>query len=237
MITSENSTKIASALTSFVRNHPDRVRIRFSGGGDDVPFTANPETMDCSGIVCPQQTGKTKNCGTCTLCWTSKMNITFLGHSRALNEDHHALTNGTTIFLKTVKDVADTKNTLKMSSNDKLGKKIVKGAWKDSYFMTLTLEERATCPRSCTHWDDCYGNGMRFAQRMKTDGLMESIEAELAALSPKKKFTIRLHVLGDFYSVEYVEFWDRMMKTYDNITIFGYTAHAVDNSHLFEEAS
>src|SRR5262249_24811065 len=30
---------------------------------------------------------------------------------------------------------------------------------------TLTLEERATCPTTCRHWRDCYGNKMHRAQR------------------------------------------------------------------------
>jgi hypothetical protein len=232
MIQERDSKLIGEALTKFVQKWPTRVRIRYSNGGDDHFMTANTEGMKASGIVCPQQTGKTKNCGTCCLCWTITKNITFINHSRPMKKDHHSLVNGTTVFLKTLRSVEEVKTVLKFSSNDKLGKKVVKGVWKDHKFLTLTLEERATCPPSCKHWDDCYGNGMRFADRIKIEGLMEAIERDLAALPKNKMFVIRLHVLGDFFSTEYVEFWDRMVEKFDNIKIFGYTAHPVNNDHL-----
>ena len=99
MITNSESRKIAAALTRFAQNHPDRVRIRRSGGGDDAPFSANPETMNATGFVCPAQTGKTANCGSCgLLCATAKKNVTFLGHARALKDDHPAIVKGTTVF-------------------------------------------------------------------------------------------------------------------------------------------
>ena len=71
---------------------------------------------------------------------------------------------------------------------------------------------------------------MHLAKRISTAGLMEKIESDLEALNPKKDYAIRLHVLGDFYSVEYVEFWNQMLDRFSNIKIFGYTAHAIDNS-------
>lgn len=237
MITASESRKIARALTRFCRMYPNRVRIRYSGGGDDHGFTANPESMNASGFVCPQQTGKTKNCGTCgLLCATAKKNVTFIGHARKLKSDHPAIVNGTTVFMNsklTSMNPLESKCVLKQSSNDKLGKKVEKGAWKDFIFLTLTLIERETCPISCPHWFDCYGNNLHRSHRFNTNGLMEAIERDLEALNPKKNYVIRLHVLGDFYSVEYVEFWSRMMNKFSNIRIYGYTAHAVDNSHLF----
>lgn len=236
MISAMESKKIAEALTTFAQNHPDRVRVRFSNGGDE-PFAANSEAVDADCFICPQQTGKVKNCGDCGLCWTTSKPVKFLGHSRPMKDDHHSVVNGNTVFLKTIKTVDEVKTVLKTSTNAKLGKKITRGIWKDHTFLTLTLEERKTCPRSCAHWSDCYGNGMRFAQRIETDGLMDAIERDIQNLNPNKNYAIRLHVLGDFYSVEYVEFWNRMVETYSNIKVFGYTAHAIDNGHLARNAN
>ena len=236
MISKTESHEIASALTRFAVNHPERVRIRFSGGGDSAPFTANPEDMNATGFVCPAQTGKTENCGSCgLLCATAKKNVTFLGHARSLKADHPAIVNGTTVFMNsklTNLDPAGEKSVLKPSTNAKLGRKVEKGAWKGARFLTLTLTERETCPRSCPHWNDCYGNNMHLAKRISTDGLMEKIESDLEALNPKNEYVVRLHVLGDFYSVEYVEFWNRMLEKFENVRVYGYTAHAIDNSHL-----
>jgi len=232
MIDQKTSSDIGRALTLVAQKHPMRFRVRESGSG--AFLSANLADQNLPGVTCPEQTGKTDNCGTCGLCFYSLLNINFIGHGRDLNPEHNAIVNGTTIFQKTIKTVDQVKNVLKFSSNKKLGKTVVKGKWSDHKFMTLTLTERETCPASCLHWSDCYGNGMRFAQRIDVTGLMEAIEAQLTDLPADKKYAIRLHVLGDFYSVAYVAFWDRMMDKFPNIKIFGYTAHPIDNSHLKE---
>jgi len=58
--------------------------------------------------------------------------------------------------------------------------------------------------------------------------LTAALEAELAALQAKHPagFLLRLHVLGDFYSGEYVEFWQRMLQALPALHVFGFTAHA-----------
>ena len=102
----------------------------------------------------------------------------------------------------------------------------------------LTLEERRTCPRSCTQWLDCYGNAMPFARRHSPFQLEVYLEQEIATLQSKypEGFLIRLHTLGDFFSVEYVSFWARMLVTYSALHVFGYTSRRVDDpdelSHL-----
>jgi len=90
---------------------------------------------------------------------------------------------------------------------------------------SLTLIERVTCPVSCHHWDDCYGNNMPFAHRFNTVGLLHGLEDEIEALCKKhpKGIVIRLHVLGDFYSVSYVAFWERILELYPTVCLFGYT--------------
>ena len=235
MIDQKKSTEIGNALSTFVRNHEDRVRIRQSGNDGEFWSACTENAEVENSIVCPVQQDKTKNCGTCGLCWTTKLPIKFLGHSRSLKSDHAAIQNATTVYMNsklTNLDPMEEKSVLKKSSNKKLGTRIVKGIWKNHNILTLTLTERETCPMSCKHWNDCYGNNLHLAKRISTDGLMEKIEADLEALNPKKSYAIRLHVLGDFYSVEYVEFWNRMFDKFDNIKIFGYTAHEIDNTHM-----
>ena len=238
MINATESLKIADALTTVAKNFSERFRVRMSDGGDSTPFTANPENKGCSGFVCPQQIGKTANCGTCgVLCALTTKNVTFIGHAKAMKDTHPSIINGTTVFANsklTNIDPMSEKTVLKASSNAKLGKKVVRGAWKGAEFLTLTLTERETCPRHCAHWNDCYGNNMHLAKRISTVGLMDAIERDLNNLNPAKQYVIRLHVLGDFYSVEYVEFWGRMLEKFSNIKIYGYTAHAIDNSHLVQ---
>jgi len=96
---------------------------------------------------------------------------------------------------------------------------------KDRPIFTLTLEERATCPRTCGHWDDCYGNNMPFAHRISHGkGLTHKLYADLTEIQKKhEKFLVRLHVLGDFYSVDYVQFWERCLDKFPGLAIWGYT--------------
>jgi hypothetical protein len=115
------------------------------------------------------------------------------------------------------------------SNNKKLGFKITKGRWKDKRLFSLTLTERATCPPSCHHWEDCYGNNMPFAHRFDhtSPEFLEAIETDIDTLTQKYMagITVRLHVLGDFYSEAYVKFWDLMLLVYPTLTVFGYTAN------------
>ena len=140
-----------------------------------------------------------------------------------------AIENGRTIYTNNVYDsISHNGKLLKVSNNKKLGKvKIVKGRHKNKYIYSLSLEERKTCPTSCFHWKTCYGNNMPFAHRfMGNDALMKRLDDELNILSTKHKegILIRLHVVGDFFSVNYVKFWKKMLSKYNGISIFGYTA-------------
>lgn len=107
----------------------------------------------------------------------------------------------------------------------KTGKIITKGPWKGREIRTLSLEERATCPSSCHHWRDCYGNNMPWAHRIKHGPEFEAaLWDEMAELSRKSPLAIRLHVLGDFYSRDYVRLWGRIVQELD-VVAFGYSAH------------
>ena len=140
-----------------------------------------------------------------------------------------AIENGRTIYTNNVyNSISHNGWLLKVSNNKKLGKaKIVKGRHKNKFIYSLSLEERKTCPKSCFHWKTCYGNNMPFAHRFTADNnLMKKLDNELNLLSKKHKegILIRLHVVGDFFSVKYVKFWEKMLGKYNNISIFGYTA-------------
>lgn len=136
-----------------------------------------------------------------------------------------------TMYPKARRDVADVGNVIKLSKNKKLSDdrlpQVKKGKFKGYVIHTLTLEERATCPRTCFHWDDCYGNNMAFAHRIQHGPELENkIRIEIDKLcNTYKGVMIRLHVLGDFYSVEYVNLWLELLLVYDNLAIWGYTGH------------
>ena len=134
----------------------------------------------------------------------------------------------TTIYPKSIKTPVSHKLKLLKpgSNNKKLGNIVTAKKWTGKRMFSLTLVERITCPESCHHWDDCYGNNMPFAHRFNTIGLLHALEDEVAALSKKypEGIVIRLHVLGDFYSISYVAFWERMLELYPNVCIYGYTA-------------
>lgn len=112
-------------------------------------------------------------------------------------------------------------------SNAKIGRDVRKAKWRGYWIYTLSLEERKTCPDSCRHWQTCYGNNMPWADRVDhTDPeLLRKLGAQVAELCLKRRgVLIRLHALGDFFSIEYVEFWRRMLRTYSNLAVYGYTA-------------
>ena len=138
-----------------------------------------------------------------------------------------------TMYSKSVKLLSDYPHSvLKQSKNGKLSKDrlpvIKKGKFKGYVIYTLTLEERATCPRYCHHWDDCYGNNMMFAHRIEHGQELEKrIESEVAELCGLYRgVIIRLHVLGDFYSEMYVMLWGQLLAKYSNLAIWGFTGHS-----------
>src|SRR5262249_50176189 len=52
------------------------------------------------------------------------------------------------------------------------------------------------------------------------------LERDVARLRMKHPdgFVVRLHVLGDFYSVEYVKLWGKLLERHPGLHIFGFTA-------------
>lgn len=148
-------------------------------------------------------------------------------HSLMQPDDPAAL-EGRTRFPSTVVD-ADAAPRLLVSghNNHKIGAEVQKGAWSGFPIFTLTLEERATCPSSCRHWWDCFGNKMHFARRHRhgvalENRLMREV-ADLAARHPDG-FVVRLHVLGDFYDLGYTALWATMVDLVPALHVYGYTA-------------
>ena len=126
-----------------------------------------------------------------------------------LASDHNAIVNSTTLYQKNIHEVDSYPHkVIKPSTNKKLGRKVLRGKLNGYPMYTLTLVERETCTDACEHWADCYGNNMPFGHRFKTKGLMPRLKLELDALDKKHPngYLVRLHILGDFYSVLYVSF-------------------------------
>lgn len=155
-----------------------------------------------------------------------------VGNGIVLPVEHKALSAGETRFPTTVRDPARETYVLKSGhNNSKIGKEVEVGAWKGMPIMTLTLEERATCPSSCLMLDSCYGNNMHWAQRFRHGPALErklNEELEVLQVAHRQGFVVRLHVLGDFYSLDYVMFWERMLTKYPALHVYGYTAHDPD---------
>lgn len=143
-----------------------------------------------------------------------------------------AAVEGRTMFPSTVVDPKDSPALLVGGHNNlKLGKMVMKGPWKGMPLYHLTLEERATCPSDCAVWNDCYGNAMGQARRHSTKELTAFLEQEIQTKAQEhpEGFVVRLHTLGDFFSVQYVVFWEMVLDLYPALHVFGYTARKRDS--------
>jgi hypothetical protein len=113
-------------------------------------------------------------------------------------------------------------------SNRKIGSHwSVDMEWRGQPIYTLTLSERATCPvRSCWEW--CMGNRMQLADRIIVDSaLMARLNVEIDSLASMYPggFSVRLHVLGDFASIDYARFWIEAVRAVQPLHCYGFTAH------------
>lgn len=134
---------------------------------------------------------------------------------------------GRTIYRGQVREAGGGTAVLKTGSDQrKLGGRIKKSRWKGLALYSLTLEERATCPRTCRQFATCYGNNMQWSVRFEHGLDLEiQIWRDLHRLARKHRegFVVRLHVLGDFYSVSYVDMWEAALQHFPGLRIFGYT--------------
>jgi hypothetical protein len=95
-----------------------------------------------------------------------------------LAADNPALAEGRTIFPSTVVGTMESPRFLVSGHNNpKLGKEVQKGPRAGWPIFHLTLEERATCPRSCPVWAGCYGNAMPFARRHRGGRRLQPVAA------------------------------------------------------------
>jgi len=145
-----------------------------------------------------------------------------------LAANHPAVVRGRTMYPESVRDPRDAPELLPSGRNQrKLGTRISKGPWAGFRIFSLTLEERATCPSSCHAYRNCMGNGMQFAARNAAGPALErllSVELGRLQRTYPAGFAVRLHVLGDFYSVDYVAAWEHWLDEYPALHVFGYTA-------------
>jgi hypothetical protein len=150
------------------------------------------------------------------------------GRGRDLGPLHPAVLEDRTLFPTMVRDVGGERLLKSGINSAKIGGEIFKGKWKGFKVYTLTLEERATCPRSCHHWQTCYGNGSPYSRRFRHGPELEAqLVVEIDGLARKHPhgFAVRLHSLGDFFSVRYVALWLDLVMKYPALHVFGYTAH------------
>jgi hypothetical protein len=68
---------------------------------------------------------------------------------------------------------------------------------------------------------------MHFARRVRGGDLFERFlwdELHEAQRAHPRGFVVRLHILGDFYSVGYVGLWEQALADFPALHVFGYTA-------------
>lgn len=135
-----------------------------------------------------------------------------------------------TMFPSRVQDVGEAAVLKDGAMNSKIGGDVLVGRLEGAKIVTLTLEERATCPRSCDLWSRCYGNGMQYSVRWRHGPeLIEKLAEEIADLCAEyERVLVRLHVLGDFWSVEYVQAWEALLDAHTKLHVFGFTAWGAD---------
>ena len=146
--------------------------------------------------------------------------------------DHPAVVEGRTIFPTTVVGSLESPRFLVSGHNNpKLGKTVLKGPRTGWPIFHVTLEERATCPRSCHAWLTCYGSAMPYSRRHRPDSeFLPLLAAEVATVARANTdgLLVRLHALGDFYSTAYVETWVELLAKFPQLSVFGYTARRED---------
>lgn len=161
------------------------------------------------------------------------LNLHYRGQRKVLRLDaaHPAIREMRTLFPRSVR-LPDRRTALLKPGIDtrKLGHVVAKGRWRGFPIYSLTLEERATCPAACKLLATCYGNRMHMARRWKHGPELEArLDEGLEGLQAnhQRGFVLRLHILGDFYSPEYVELWRAWLKKFPALNVFGYTAWGV----------
>ena len=131
-----------------------------------------------------------------------------------------------TVFTSTVQDPVPGKPVLMTGANAaKIGGQVMVGRLRGASIWTLALEERRTCPETCLHFLTCYGNNMGRARRWRHGQALEAaIRLQVASEVKNGPMLVRLHMLGDFYSLDYLRLWVELVDTYPDLYLFGFTA-------------
>lgn len=155
------------------------------------------------------------------------------GRGLVLDRGHPALREARTVFpSRVMPGHAVPRLFVGGHNNRKIGKMVTKGALRGLPIYTLTLEERATCPRSCGQWARCFGNNMNWARRVRADAdLIARLVPELRQLCAEhpRGILVRAHVLGDFFSLDYVAAWRQALADLPHLHVFGFTAWPPDS--------
>lgn len=150
-----------------------------------------------------------------------------------LPSDHPAVAGARTVYTSMVRTAVPGERILKSGQHSrKLGSHFSKRPWIHRPIYSLSLEERATCPRTCPVWNACYGNGMHRAVRWEVDDALYvklQLELEQLAISFPLGFAVRLHTLGDFPDRQYLQFWLDALQRHQELHTFGFTAHRRDS--------
>jgi hypothetical protein len=144
-----------------------------------------------------------------------------------------AVRDGTTMWTKQIYDPGDYPyDVIKESQNKKLtedgnpSERIRTGRWAGRKIWTLSLIARRTCARTCQHWVTCFDNNMRNAHRFEEGQALEDridLEVPLLLARHPEGVVIRLHVVGDFYSEQYVAVWREKLRRFPLLGLFIYT--------------
>ena len=148
-----------------------------------------------------------------------------------LGADHPVVREGRTQYPRTRKRFGSVATFKSGEQNRKVGSRFVRGPSAGKEIHVLNLEERATCSRGCHAWRYCYGNTMPLAHRIEHGpeleaGLADEVDKVIEACRAPHGVAFRLHGLGDFYSVGYVERWIEIVAARPEASVFGFTAHS-----------
>lgn len=103
------------------------------------------------------------------------------------------------------------------------------------YILSFNLPAGLTCPYKGLCERDCYGKKGNFVYRSnlakykgnyelsQSDGFVDVINDELSQYNYVKKLVVRIHVIGDFYSAQYLDKWVKIARMNKDVSFYAYT--------------
>ena len=116
------------------------------------------------------------------------------------------------------------------STNKKMGGDVIRcGRWTGATLFYVALEEGSTCPGTCEFKQDgsCVASDYAGYRFVVNEAFYRWTEFQLnreLARNPAG-VAVRLHVSGDAPDRAYVEFWERMLRTFPGLYLWGHTHH------------